>query len=108
MNPRKKLLERIGLQAEPETVERASRKERVRRQLWMLISTLISSLLALIIISLAGIALPPWLLEATLSASIFLLVFLSLTFWIDLKVFSWGVHQFDLVAPWQFREEKSK
>jgi len=108
MKLRNKLLERIGIQAEPRSVEKASRKERVKRNAWMTFTTLLSAILALFLILLTGFVLPSWLLESNPAGFVFMIVFLFTTFWIDMRIFSWGVHRFNLVVPWQFREEKAK
>jgi len=103
MNPRKKLLERLGVQAEPETVERASRPERVKRNLWMVFTTAISVVAAIFLFAIVFF-LAPWLLEVSFVGQVFWIVYLFAVLWIDMKLFHWGLKKFDLVVPWQFRE----
>lgn len=106
MKLRKKLLEHIGIQAEPEHVERASRYERVRRDVWLLVSTLISFGVGFGAVGIVIKAAP-----LTLSGGPGLLGLVPLFFAtgiasvVDVHLFSWGVERWQITAPWQFREE---
>lgn len=84
----------MDLSLDPTEVERASRRERVRRNVWMVATTILSAtaVVASILVARAAGA-PPGLGPVVLA-----------WFVLDLKLFSWGFDRFDLVAPWQFRE----
>lgn len=106
MRLRKKLFERIGIQADPQHVERASRREWMRRNAWMFASTVVSfGILVVATLLLSSISsFPPTGIPgavAAVGASILVL-------YIDMRLFVWGVERFGLVLPWQFREEKAK
>lgn len=77
----------------PEGVERASRRERLRRTAWQFGS---SAAAAFVVIMLVGVpdyfGWPPWIAPAVV-----------LWAFIDLKLFGWGMNHFGLTPPWQFR-----
>lgn len=102
---RNRLLERIGVQAEPETVERAQRRDRWKRQTWMIGSSCIAFGAVIITSWLASVVFPSFPPTGYAGAAVACLtVVVALV--VDIKLFSWGFERFDLVAPWQFREER--
>lgn len=103
---RDRLLEAVGIQTEPEHVERASRRERWKRQAWMIGSSLGSFLL----VGWAGwqlLSFADWYPTGTIAAFV-LMSMLLVAIALSQLVFSWGVDRFDLTIPWQFREEEAK
>lgn len=97
---RNRLLNRLGVPTEPEHVEKASRRERWKRQAWMTASTLLclSGAFAVngVLIRIVGVN---WLMVAIGAVTV------VAAFYVDMKyVFPWGFDRFDLVAPWQFRD----
>lgn len=103
MSLRRRVLDRFGLQTEPQHVEEASRYEKIRREIWMFASLIISCGLAI----LPAVALSPWLGQSGADIP-FTPVFVGtvcLWFYLDIyHVFPWGIDRFGLVVPWQFRE----
>jgi hypothetical protein len=90
----------------PTTVERASRRERWKRQAWMILSFWLSA--APFVIGLYTLVQYTTLLPASAPESwavTALIAFCALALDIFV-VFPWGFKRFDLVAPWQFREVK--
>jgi hypothetical protein len=93
----------LPIQTEPETVERAPRRERWKRQAWLLGSTIIAFIPAFVAV---------WLLTRWVGAIptdgyigiVIVVGLLGTSFLFDLWLFSWGVERFDLIPPWQFRE----
>ena len=82
----------------PEYVEKAPRRERVKRQVWQIVSSLAAALMIVgFYASGEFVGLPG---GVPLGAITWFLV--------DQRVFSWGVERFDLVAPWQFREAEAE
>lgn len=80
--------------SQPQTVEPATRRERWKRDAWMLGSVALAG--AVVIGSMfAGHA-----LGYPMGAGAVVLALLSL----DYHIWRWGVDRFDIVAPWQFRE----
>lgn len=92
------LLERVRRRyqaaTEPQTVERAPRRERWKRQAWMSGSLLLSGAVvtASVVVS-QELGYPGYV--PPLVIAILLL---------DLRLSSWGIEYFDLTLPWQFRE----
>jgi len=79
----------------PDTVKRASRRERWKRQAWMIGSSIVAAfLVVLVFIGIENLGFPGEL-------GVFVIAWMLL----DQRLFSWGVEYFDLVLPWQFREE---
>jgi hypothetical protein len=103
---RDRLLEAVGIQTEPEHVEKASPRERWKRQTWLFTSLLISW----IPVGILADALIDWIgWHPRGAASVWpVLLFVALVVVVNIKVHSWGVERFDLVVPWQFREERAK
>ena len=96
MNRIKEILaRRFDLQLDPETVERAGRRDRVKRGVWLFASNILAGTIV-VALMLGGLALelPPGLGPAVVC-----------WFLLDQCLFGWGVDRFDLVPPWQFREE---
>lgn len=103
---RERLLERIGIQTKPNLVEKASRRERWKRQTWAFVSLVLSATVVGVPIS-AMIEWLNWTPRGAASAwPVF--VFVLLVVVVQGKIFNWGFERFDLVAPWQFREERAK
>jgi len=78
----------------PQTVDRAPRRERWKRQAWMFGSLLLTG--AVVMASVVGaqdLGFPGY--TGPLLISIFLL---------HSELFEWGMERFDLTPPWQFRE----
>lgn len=96
----------MGIQAEPENVERASRYERVRRDVWMIVSTLISLGLGFgavgIVIEATPLTLPIGLGLLGLVPAVFATGIAAV---VDVHLFGWGVDRWNITAPWQFRDE---
>lgn len=111
MGLRDRLLHRIGVSMEPAHVEKASRRERWKRQAWMHLSTVLSFAavgMAAYALSLVAPAWPPIGTEGY-HGVVVAVVLVVLALAIDiLFVFPWGYDRFDLVAPWQFRDEQDK
>lgn len=85
----------------PEHVEKASRRERWKRQVWMVVSTISSLGLA------AGLAVA--LHSAGVPMVWVWLPALVVGFLVDMYVvFPWGIDRFNLVAPWQFRDVENE
>ena len=107
MSIRNKILRRVGIQPEAELVERASRRERWRRQAWMFASTLIvwSTVIAGMWV-LAQVT--PWFPPTGIIGIATAIGAMIVAGVLDIKLFGWGVDQFDLVKPWQFRDEKAR
>jgi len=105
---RDRLLEALGIQTEPELVERAPRRERWKRQAWMGASTLLS--FGIVFAGLLGLdqlvrAFPP----TGIARHAVAIIAIGGALVIDTRwVFPWGVDRWDLVVPWQFREEQAK
>lgn len=98
-----RLLERLGIQADPpEGVERAVRRERVKRSAWLIASTCASLLIGAYAVGAAYTLLgrPP--LPGAANAIPPLLA-VAIAVIIDSWLFSWGVDFFELKPPWQFR-----
>jgi fatty acid desaturase len=104
---RKKILRRVGIQVEPKHVERASRRERWRRQLWMFASTVIAFGSVLAALSLLAWLVPPFPPTGVIG-TVTAVVAMSIAAALDLQLFGWGLERFDLVVPWQFRDEAKK
>ena len=88
----------------PDTVEKASRNERVKRDVWMILSFWTSAVPVMAAFLVAVEVLPVFPASQPLNwaASV---VALGVILALDIAVvFPWGVEKFDLVAPWQFRE----
>jgi hypothetical protein len=74
--------------------EPAPRRERIKRDAWMIGSTIIALATAAVTVPLANvIGAVPWAV-----------VFFVLAGAIDLKLFGWGIERFDLIYPKEFRE----
>ncbi len=105
-DPHERFVESVDIKTEPEHVERASRRERWKRQAWMIGSSLGSFL----VVGWAVwqlLSLVDWHPTGTPAAFVLLsmlLVAIALSRW----VFGWGVNRFDLVIPWQFRGVRAK
>lgn len=87
----------------PEGVEKASRRERVKREAWLYASTLLALTLAIgppVAVAVAGVPVPPRLVVLVGAVTVPLAVALDV-----FVLFPWGVRRFDLVVPWQFRAE---
>jgi hypothetical protein len=90
----------------PEHVEKASRREVWKRQAWM-IGSLTICLLGAYAVNNAIVTVfdpePSWQLIAVLAVPIIAAIYIDMEY-----VFPWGVERFDLVPPWQFRDEEAK
>lgn len=101
MNPLRRFLAWRRKLLTPEHVEKASRRERWKREAWMLVST----------ISCLGLGAGLAVTLANLGAPMVLvwLPALIVGFLVDIYVvFPWGMERFDLVAPWQFRDAEAE
>ena len=90
----------------PNHVEKASRRERVKRQIWLIASTMLSvgAALSINVVIVETVGLGP---NGILAIPLFMLVFGA--FFVDAYfVFPWGVEYWDLTVPWQFREAEAK
>lgn len=79
---------------DPETVERASRRERIRWNVWMIGSMLVA----------AAILIGPMVVAEQLGIPRELPAVIIALLLLDDRIWRWGVEHFDLVPPWQFRE----
>lgn len=108
MNLRDRLLERLGVPTEPETVDRAPRRERWKRNAWMTISVVVAAIAAggvLLAVDHAT-GLLTALSDSPGAAQLFpLATFIALWMAIDWVLWRWGFERFGLVPPWQFRED---
>ncbi|MCG1002875.1 hypothetical protein LQ368_05400 [Halobacterium noricense] len=85
----------------PEHVEKASRRERWKRSLWMLVTTIATVSL--------GASLALVLSRAGAPIEFVWIPSLVLAFVVDAYVvFPWGVDRFNLVVPWQFRDAEAR
>lgn len=83
---------------EPDEVEKASRRERVKRTAWQIGSSIIAMVAVIgVFVSLEVSGVPGWVGLAILAWAL-----------LDLRLFGWGVERFDIVAPWQFRDAEAK
>lgn len=105
MSLRNKILRRVGIQPEPELVERASRRERWRRQGWMFASTAIAFGVVIGVSWLLSQALP-WFPPTGVVGIIAVAITTLIALMLDLWLFGWGIDRFDITRPWQFREEQ--
>jgi hypothetical protein len=96
----------LPFQTDPETVDRASRRERWKRQAWVLGSTIIGFGVVGIGVS-NMMRLFPVLVASETAAFATAGVAIILAFALDMVIFQWGIERFDLVFPWQFREAES-
>jgi len=90
----------------PQHVEKVSRRERWKRDAWMFGSTIISMALSVI----PAVVLGPVLGKSGLGVpgSVAVVATIALWLYIDIyHVFPWGFERFDLVRPWQFREQEA-
>lgn len=77
----------------PESVERAPWRERIRRDVWQIGSSVIAAVFAFALAAVpAHFGLPAWIGPAIVLWAL-----------LDLRLFAWGVEWFDLTVPWQFR-----
>jgi len=92
-----RLRERYRKATDPQTVERAPRRERWKRQAWMFGSLLLSGgvVTASVVVS-QELGYPGY--AGPLAIGILLL---------DLRLFAWGMEYFELTPPWQFREAEA-
>jgi len=91
----KRMIGRFREWQTPTTVERASRRERWKREGWMIGSSIVSAgLVVLVYLGIENLGYPG-------EFGVFVVAWLLL----DQRLFSWGVDRFNLVLPWQFREE---
>lgn len=95
MSLRTRLLEWLGVPAEPETVERAPRGERLRRFCWLNASSIIA--IAVVVAVHTGSMLLPGIPGA--AGPVLLAWFL-----LDQRVFAWGIERWNITVPWQFRD----
>jgi len=93
----------LPIQTEPEQVDRAPRRERWKRQAWMIASTIIRFGVVGIGVS-NMMRLFPVLVASETAAFATAGVAIILMFALDMVIFQWGIERFDLVLPWQFRE----
>lgn len=92
----------------PEHVEKAPRRERLKRQLWMMLSTFVSMGAVAVVVFGALTVLDAAQTSSTAGTAIALGAF-AIGFALDVYVvFPWGIERFDIVLPWQFREEAAK
>lgn len=100
MSLRDRLLGRLGVPTEPQHVEKATFREKLKRQVWMIASLLITLTVAWTInqgwFLLFGAS---WTTIAIGAGTIIAALVVDAVY-----VFPWGVERFDLVAPWQFRD----
>jgi len=91
----------LPFQTQPEHVGRAPRRERIKRDAWMIGSTLFTLTAAAMPLSvLASMwGYPDGILGIVIGAAWF-----GGSLWASQPLFEWGVERFDLVLPWQFRE----
>lgn len=81
---------------EPQHVEKASGRERIKRGVWMGASTFGAVfLLGVVYIGIENMGYPG-------EIGWFLLAWFAL----DLSIWQWGYEKFDLVPPWQFRDQE--
>lgn len=103
---RDRLLDRLGVATEPETVERASLYERARRNAWMFVATVFPIWAALVTAALVATAFPPSIRGSLLVMMFYALAWLIIGFIASNVLWTWGFDRFELVPPWQFREEE--
>jgi len=104
---RDRLLEAVGIQTEPEHVEKASRREVLKRNAWMMGSTVVSFGIVfgiLLIIDLFVAGFPPTGVGGIALAVLAICQALLLDI---VWVFPWGFERWDLVAPWPYRDESA-
>lgn len=91
----------LPIQTEPEQVERAPRGERMKRDAWLIASTLGTMGILAVPFSmfLSTYDLPPEPYPALIAIAWFIG-----SLWASQPVFEWGVRRWELVVPWQFRE----
>lgn len=100
---RNRLLERLGIQAEPpDGVERAPRRERVKRTAWLVASTCASLLIGTYVVGGGYTLIGRPMLPGAANMVLPLLV-VGIAVVIDSWLFSWGLDFFELEPPWQFR-----
>lgn len=100
MNPIRRFLDWRRDLLTPEHVEKASRRERWKRGLWMLVTTIATVSL--------GASLALVLSQVGAPIEFVWLPALVLAFVVDAYVvFPWGVDRFNLVVPWQFRDAEA-
>jgi len=92
-----RLRRRYQAATQPETVERAPRRERWKRQAWMFGSLLLSGAVVT-----ASVVVSQKLGHPGYVAPIVIAILL-----LDLRLFAWGMDRFDLTPPWQFREAEA-
>lgn len=105
---RDRILQWLGIPTEPQTVERAPRRERWKRALWMHGSLWLAG--AVTIAVGWGVETTTGLVSATrghIGLTPLLPVFAAIVLFvvINIVLWRWGFEQFDLVPPWQFRED---
>lgn len=91
----------------PEGVERAPRRERIKRDAWMILSTVLAFAAGFVIVAvvgevvtrLFGIPDPSGFTAAAIITGSWVVVSVL----IDIRLFAWGVRAFEIVPPWQFR-----
>jgi len=96
----------LPIQTEPKQVDRAPRRERWKRQAWMIASTIIGFGVVGIGVS-NMMRLFPVLVASETAAFTTAGVGMLLAFGLDVVIFQWGIRRFDLVLPWQFREAEN-
>jgi len=82
---------------EPQTVERAPRRERWKRQVWMVGSLILSG-----VVVTASVVVSQWLGHPGYAGPLVIGILL-----LDFRLFAWGMEYFDLTPPWQFREAEA-
>jgi len=93
----------LPIQTNPAVVDRAPRRERWKRQVWMVGSTVIAFTTAY------GLAWTvafwvPWFPPTGYAGIATAVGVVLVAGYVDVRLFAWGVEAFELVAPWQFRE----
>lgn len=96
MNPIRRFLNWRRDLLTPEHVEKASRRERWKRNAWMFVCT-IGTLLS--VGATVGTVAVELLHPAVAFASTFIV-----WLYVDHRVATWGIEYFDIVRPWQFRD----
>lgn len=96
----------VSAKVPPEGVYRATRYERIRRNVWMIGSTffafnagLVTLAVVLGVLSRLGMPEP----SGATGGFLVLAIWLVISAIIDLRLFAWGIDYFRIVPPWQFR-----